>query len=104
MICPTGARIRCGPTWATWESGKCLFFDDSYEHEVEHFGETLRVVLLIRFWHPELNDPTQWQPVLMEGLRQQEEMARRRLVPPMTQEMGQILGPVIQGMMLTAGV
>ena len=33
LVCPEGARVRVGPTWGTWQEGKCIFFDDSYEHE-----------------------------------------------------------------------
>eukprot|EP01046_Picozoa_sp_COSAG06_P022173 COSAG06_NODE_1702_length_8663_cov_5.483652_12_plen_477_part_00 len=60
--------IICGGEKRTWEQGKCLVFDDSFEHAVYHNepepaavaaaeaadhpcnGE--RVVLLLRFWHP----------------------------------------------------
>ena len=32
-----------------------MIFDDSFEHEVWHEGsEGERVVLLIRFWHPDI--------------------------------------------------
>lgn len=53
-----------------WEEGRCLVFDDSFEHEVIYAeapshepypGE--RVVLLANFWHPDFefkNDP-QWR-------------------------------------------
>ena len=30
---PTGCRLRVGREWRTWQLGKCLVFDDSYEHE-----------------------------------------------------------------------
>ena len=30
---PTGCRLRVGREWRTWQPGKCLVFDDSYEHE-----------------------------------------------------------------------
>lgn len=29
-------------------------FDDSFEHEVWHRGETRRVVLLVNIWHPHI--------------------------------------------------
>jgi aspartyl/asparaginyl beta-hydroxylase (cupin superfamily) len=37
-----------------WTEGKGLVFDDSFEHEVWHEGAETRIVLLVRFWHPEL--------------------------------------------------
>lgn len=54
LVCPEGARIKVGPTWGFWEEGKCTFFDDSYMHEVINDADSVRIVLLIRFWHPEL--------------------------------------------------
>lgn len=49
-----GARIRVGTEWRTWEEGKAIIFDDSWEHEVIHNGEDMRVVLIMDIWHPEL--------------------------------------------------
>ena len=54
VVVPGGSRIRCGDEWREWEEGKCLVFDDSWEHEVTHDGDSQRVVLLINFWHPGL--------------------------------------------------
>lgn len=31
---PPGCRIRVGREWRSWHPGRCLVFDDSYEHEV----------------------------------------------------------------------
>ena len=49
-----GARIRVGTEWHTWEEGKIIMFDDSWEHEVIHSGTKIRVVLIMDIWHPEL--------------------------------------------------
>lgn len=38
----------------TWEEGKVIVFDDSFEHEVWHDGSKLRLVLIVDIWHPEL--------------------------------------------------
>nr|CAD7407994.1 unnamed protein product [Timema poppensis] len=40
----------------TWEEGKILIFDDSFEHEVWHNGSTMRLILIIDVWHPELTE------------------------------------------------
>lgn len=45
-------RIRVGEEWRGWQTGKCLVFDDSFEHEVVNDAALSRTVLLIRFWHP----------------------------------------------------
>lgn len=49
-----GARIRVGEDWHTWTEGEAIIFDDSWEHEVIHTGESLRAVLILDIWHPEL--------------------------------------------------
>jgi hypothetical protein len=52
-------HIRVRHDWYTWEPGKVLVFDDSYEHEVCNDTNSERVVLLIRFWNPLLLTKTQ---------------------------------------------
>jgi len=76
---PTNARLTCllgvsvplgaepGVTVATqaprpWIDGKCVVFDDSFEHfeELDEMAEGECVVLLVHFWHPSFqhkNDP-----------------------------------------------
>lgn len=54
IVCPKGVSIRAGDEWREWEEGRCLVFDDSWEHEVRHAGESERIVLLVNFWHPGL--------------------------------------------------
>ncbi|CAK9084874.1 Aspartate beta-hydroxylase domain-containing protein 2 [Durusdinium trenchii] len=66
---PPGCSIRVGKEWRTWHEGQCLVFDDSYEHEVRHDGDSTRIVLLVRFWHPDV-DPKQRQALLAAKLKQ----------------------------------
>lgn len=54
LIHTGGAQIRVGTEWRTWEEGKTLIMDTSWEHEVVHNGNDLRVVLIVDFLHPEL--------------------------------------------------
>ena len=49
-----GAKLRVGHEWRTWEEGKALIFDDSWEHEVVHTGKDIRVVIICDIWHPDL--------------------------------------------------
>lgn len=49
-----GAKIRVGNDWHTWDEGKAIIFDDSWEHEVRHTGDSRRAVLILDIWHPEL--------------------------------------------------
>ena len=54
---PAGAEIRVGTESRTWEEGKCLVFDDSWEHEATNRSDRLRAVLLVDIWHPDLTRP-----------------------------------------------
>lgn len=96
LVCPPGARLRVGPDWGSWEEGKCLFFDDSYEHEVVHEGIGVRIVLLIRFWHPDL-PAERWLPTLEDGMEQYSRMQRLRTTPPLSpavlRELASLRGP-----------
>jgi len=68
---PPGCRLRAGAETRTWEEGRCLVFDDSFEHEVWHEGGGARVVLLLRFWHPEL--PPAKREAAMEEMKRARE-------------------------------
>ena len=39
----------------SWETGRCLCFDDALEHAVHHDGVQPRVVLMVDLWRPELS-------------------------------------------------
>lgn len=55
LIVPDGCEIRVGDEVRQYREGELLIFDDSYEHEVWNRHPTdVRVVLLIRFWHPDI--------------------------------------------------
>lgn len=54
LVVPPGAKIRVANETKVWTEGKVLMFDDSYEHEVWHEGKSLRLVLIVDFWHPDL--------------------------------------------------
>ena len=49
-----GARIRVGTEWRSWEEGKVIILDSSWEHEVVHNGNDTRIVLILDIWHPDL--------------------------------------------------
>ncbi|CAJ1388501.1 unnamed protein product [Effrenium voratum] len=66
---PQGCSIRVGDEWRSWQEGRCLVFDDSYEHEVRHDGDAPRFVLLLRFWHPQVR-PEMRRPLLAAKAKQ----------------------------------
>uniref|UniRef100_A0A182PNF1 Aspartyl/asparaginy/proline hydroxylase domain-containing protein n=1 Tax=Anopheles epiroticus TaxID=199890 RepID=A0A182PNF1_9DIPT len=53
---PPGTYIRVAEETRSWENGKWLIFDDSFEHEVWHNGTETRLVLVVDFWHPDLTE------------------------------------------------
>lgn len=52
---PAECGIRVAGERRHWEPGKCLIFDDAFEHEVWNDGTQDRVVLLFDMWHWELH-------------------------------------------------
>jgi aspartate beta-hydroxylase len=51
---PQGASMRVGDQRFVWQEGRCVVFDDSFEHEVWNLGQEPRVVLLFDVPHPAL--------------------------------------------------
>lgn len=51
-----GARMRVGDDTKMLEEGKCIIFDDSFNHEAWHDGSETRINLILDIWHPELSD------------------------------------------------
>lgn len=47
--------IRVGGEVHHWEEGKCIVFDDTFEHEVWNRTDEERLVLLVDLWHPGLS-------------------------------------------------
>ncbi|KAG0718826.1 Aspartyl/asparaginyl beta-hydroxylase [Chionoecetes opilio] len=56
LVVPPGVQLKVGQETTTWEEGKTLIFDDSWEHEVWHEGDSFRLVLIVDVWHPELTE------------------------------------------------
>lgn len=56
LIGVEGSRMRVGSVEKNPEEGKCIIFDDSFNHEAWHDGDQTRIVLIIDFWHPDLSD------------------------------------------------
>ncbi|MBD5633332.1 MAG: aspartyl/asparaginyl beta-hydroxylase domain-containing protein [Candidatus Eremiobacteraeota bacterium] len=67
---PTNVRVRChfgveipedcglrvGGEIRTWAEGRCIVFDDSFEHEAWNRNVRDRIVLIVDLWHPDLSD------------------------------------------------
>jgi aspartate beta-hydroxylase len=88
---PTNLRVRChlaikvpdgdcairvGDETRRWEEGKCLVFDDYFEHEAWNRTADDRIVLVADMWHPGLS-PTEVS--LLEGLHKYAFVHARKL-------------------------
>ncbi|KAJ8010638.1 hypothetical protein DPEC_G00077160 [Dallia pectoralis] len=58
VVPKTGCKIRCTNETRSWEEGKVLIFDDSFDHEVWQDADSYRLIFIVDVWHPEL---TQYQ-------------------------------------------
>ena len=60
-----GCGIRVGGIAGAWQDGRCIVFDDSFEHDVWNDSDRRRVVLVIDLWHPDLSED---EVALLAGL------------------------------------
>jgi aspartate beta-hydroxylase len=60
IVVTPAAELRVGREVVKWQEGRCLVFDDSFEHEAWNHNDRARMVLLIQFWHPDLTDAEIW--------------------------------------------
>lgn len=56
LIVPDQCGFRVGAETREWREGRCLVFDDSFEHTAWNHGNATRLVLLADVWHPDLTD------------------------------------------------
>jgi len=54
LIVPTGCILRVGDETRPWQEGKCLAFQDTFEHEARNPTDRTRFNLMLDVWHPEL--------------------------------------------------
>jgi aspartyl/asparaginyl beta-hydroxylase (cupin superfamily) len=47
LIVPPDCALKVDGTTVTWEEGRCLLFDDTFEHEAWNHSDQDRIVLLI---------------------------------------------------------
>lgn len=54
LIIPDECAIRVGEETRHWSEGRCLIFDDSFEHEAWNRSNELRIVFIFEVWNPGL--------------------------------------------------
>lgn len=55
LIVPPDCAIRVGGQEHAWQEGRCVTFDDTWQHEAWNRSNQLRVVLILDSWHPDLS-------------------------------------------------
>jgi aspartate beta-hydroxylase len=78
IIVPAGCAIRVGSTSRSWEEGRCIVFDDSFEHEVWNESDRHRYVLILDVWHPDLTPAEVWALTEVERFSLLTSQRRRR--------------------------
>jgi aspartate beta-hydroxylase len=53
---PPDCALRVGGETHAWQEGRCVTFDDSFEHEAWNRSDRDRVVLILDSWNPDLSE------------------------------------------------
>ncbi len=56
LIVPSECALRVGGETHVWEEGRCVTFDDTFEHEAWNNSAETRVVLIVDSWNPDLSE------------------------------------------------
>jgi aspartyl/asparaginyl beta-hydroxylase (cupin superfamily) len=56
LVVPDGVEMRVARETRRQAEGRCVVFDDSFEHEVWNHAATPRYNVFTQFWHPDLSD------------------------------------------------
>ena len=54
LIVPPDCALRVGGETHVWQEGRCVTFDDTFEHEAWNRSDQTRVVLILDSWNPDL--------------------------------------------------
>lgn len=56
LVVPPDCAINVGGELHVWEEGRCITFDDTFEHEAWNRSDETRTVLILDVWNPHLTD------------------------------------------------
>jgi aspartate beta-hydroxylase len=56
LIIPDDCALRVGGETHVWQTGQCVTFDDTFEHEAWNRSDQTRVVLIFDNWNPDLSE------------------------------------------------
>ncbi len=99
LLVPPGdaCTIRVGGETRTYREGELMVFDDSWEHELWQAAppDQTRVVLLIRFWHPDI--PRERYAHALHHMKTTYRRHKRHVFTPPLRKAAQVDGaPVVQ--------
>ena len=55
LVVPRDCAIRVADQQHAWQPGRCISFNDTFEHEAWNRSEETRVILLFDTWNPHLD-------------------------------------------------
>jgi aspartate beta-hydroxylase len=56
LIVPPDCAIKVGGELHEWKEGRCVTFDDTFEHEAWNRSDRTRVVVILDSWNPDLTE------------------------------------------------
>lgn len=56
LIIPEDCAISVGGVEHAWQEGRCVTFDDTFEHEAWNRSDKVRAVMILDSWHPDLTE------------------------------------------------
>ncbi|HET7930434.1 MAG TPA: aspartyl/asparaginyl beta-hydroxylase domain-containing protein [Rhodanobacteraceae bacterium] len=67
LIIPEDCAISVGGVEHAWQEGRCVTFDDTFEHEAWNRSDKLRAVMILDAWHPDLTEAEREATTLLIG-------------------------------------
>lgn len=67
LIIPEDCAISVGGVEHAWQEGRCVTFDDTFEHEAWNKSDKVRAVMILDSWHPDLTEAEREAIALLVG-------------------------------------
>jgi aspartate beta-hydroxylase len=67
LIIPEDCAINVGGVEHAWQEGRCVTFDDTFEHEAWNKSDKVRAVMILDSWHPDLTEAERDAIALLVG-------------------------------------
>ena len=67
LIIPADCAISVGGVEHAWQEGRCVTFDDTFEHEAWNRSDKVRAVMILDSWHPDLSEAEREAVALLVG-------------------------------------